>query len=88
MRKFFAFLAGLFLGLWAGGLAALLLAPFSGETLQNRIKEWVEQVVEEGRTAAETRRTELEEQFESFKQGKPITLQEAESAESEVAEAA
>jgi gas vesicle protein len=80
MRKFFAFLAGLFLGLWAGGLAALLLAPFSGDVLQRRIREWVEQVIEEGRTAAESRRTELEEQFESFKQGKPITLQEAPQA--------
>lgn len=87
MRKFFAFLAGLFLGLWAGGLAALLLAPFSGKTLQHRIQEWVEQVIEEGRSAAETRRTELEEQFESFKQGKPITLQEAPAA-SEAAEPA
>jgi len=88
MRKFFAFLAGLFLGLWAGGLAALLLAPFSGKTLQHRISEWVEQAIEEGRTAAETRRTELEEQFESFKQGKPITLQEGEPAESQAAEPA
>ena len=80
MRKFFAFLAGIFLGLWAGGLAALLLAPFSGEVLQRRIREWVEETVEEGRSAAETRRMELEEQFESFKQGKPITLQEGEPA--------
>ena len=88
MRKFFAFLAGLFLGMWAGGLAALLLAPFSGKVLQRRISEWVEQVVEEGRMAAENRRTELEEQFESFKQGKPITLQEGELPEPEAAEPA
>ena len=81
MRKFFAFLAGFMVGVWAGGLASLLFAPERGDKLQRRIRDWVEDVVKEGRMAAETRRTELEEQFESFKQGKPITLQEGETPE-------
>jgi gas vesicle protein len=77
MRKFFVFLAGFLVGIWAGGLVSLLFAPESGSELQVRIREAVEELVQEGRSAAETRRHELEEQLESFKQGRPITLQAA-----------
>jgi gas vesicle protein len=75
MRKFVMFVAGLLVGAWVGGILALLFAPEPGAELQLRIREGVEQLVEEGKTAAEVRRHELEEQLESFKQGRPITLQ-------------
>jgi gas vesicle protein len=75
MRKVFMFIAGLLVGAWTGGMLALLFAPAPGAELQLRIREGVEQLVEEGKTAAEVRRHELEEQLESFKQGRPITLQ-------------
>jgi len=78
MRKFFVFLAGFLVGLWAGGIISILFAPEAGSELQCRIREGVETLVEEGKAAAETRRRELEEQMESFKQGRPITLQSAE----------
>jgi len=78
MRKFFVFLVGFLLGIWTGGMLSLLFAPESGSELQHRIREGVEELVQEGKTAAETRRHELEEQLESFKQGRPITLQTAE----------
>jgi len=78
MRKFFVFLAGFLVGLWAGGIISILFAPEAGSELQRRIREGVEKLVEEGKAAAETRRRELEEQMESFKQGRPITLQSAE----------
>lgn len=78
MRKFMVFLAGLIVGLWTGGVIAMLFAPQSGSVLQQRIREGVERLVEEGKSAAEARRQELEEQLESFKQGRPIVLQENE----------
>ena len=77
MRKFFVFLGGFMVGVWAGGVISLIFAPASGSELQLRIREGVERLVEEGKTAAEMRRHELEEQLESFKQGRPITLQES-----------
>ncbi len=78
MRKFGVFLAGLFVGLWTGGILSLLFAPQAGTELQKRIREGVERLVEEGKSAAEARRLELEEQLESFKQGRPIVIQPSE----------
>jgi gas vesicle protein len=75
MRRFVMFSIGLLVGAWTGGMLALLFAPEPGAELQLRIREGVEQLVQEGKTAAEVRRHELEEQLESFKQGRPITLQ-------------
>ena len=80
MRKILVFVAGFFVGVWAGGILAVLFAPESGSDLQSRIREGVENMVAEGKAAAESRRLELEEQLESFKQGRPITLQEIEPA--------
>ncbi len=79
MRKIFAFLAGLLVGFLCGGVASLLLTPQSGPEFQRKIQDGVERLVEEGKSAAEARRMELETQLESFKQGRPITLQSAES---------
>ncbi|MGC9467167.1 MAG: hypothetical protein ACP5HS_01120 [Anaerolineae bacterium] len=76
MRKFFVFLAGFLAGIWTGGMLSLLFAPEPGSELQVRIREGVQELVQEGKTAAESRRHELEEQLETFKQGRPITLQE------------
>jgi len=78
MRKFFVFLAGVLVGAWTGGMLSLLFAPESGSEMQIRIREGVNRLVEEGKAAADSRRHELEEQLESFKQGRLITLQEAE----------
>jgi gas vesicle protein len=75
MRKVFAFLAGLLVGFLTGGVVAILLAPQSGAELQHQIQSGVQRLVEEGKSAAEARRVELETQLESFKQGRPITLQ-------------
>lgn len=79
MRKFMAFLAGLVIGLLTGGVLAILFTPQSGAMLQQNIREGVDKLVAEGKTAAEARRQELEEQLESFKQGRPIVLQSGET---------
>ncbi len=78
MRKFAAFIAGMAAGIVTGGMLSLLFAPQSGPELQNTIRDRVDQLIEEGKSAAEARRLELEAQLESFKQGRPITLQEME----------
>lgn len=84
MRKVLVFLGGFVAGAWTGGLLSLLFAPESGSELQTRIREGVDRLVQEGKTAAETRRHELEEQLESFKQGRPITLQTVEGPSEQV----
>lgn len=76
MHKFLMFVAGLLTGVMTGGLLALLLTPQPGSALQDSIRGGIEHLVEEGKTAAEARRQELETQLEAFKQGRPITLQE------------
>ncbi|MGC9350003.1 MAG: YtxH domain-containing protein [Anaerolineae bacterium] len=78
MRKLFVFLGGFLIGVWTGGVISLLFAPSSGNEMQLRIREGVDRLVEEGKSAADVRRHELEEQLETFKQGRPITLQGAE----------
>ncbi|MBN1878193.1 MAG: YtxH domain-containing protein [Anaerolineae bacterium] len=76
MRKFLAFLAGMMMGIVTGGTLAVLFAPESGSELQRQINHGIEQLIAEGKNAAEARRVELESQLESFKQGRPIVLQE------------
>ncbi len=80
MRKLGMFLVGLIVGLWTGGILTLLFTPQSGPALRKCIRERIERLIEEGKSAAEARRLELEQQLESFKQGRPIVLQEAEPA--------
>ncbi len=76
MRKILSFIAGLLVGLVTGGTLGILLAPEPGPDVQQRLRESVEHLLEEGRNAAEARRLELEAQLESFKQGRMVTLQE------------
>ena len=78
MRKLLSFLAGFLVGAWIGVVASLLLAPASGSEIQQKIRQGIERLVDEGKQAAEARRMELEEQLESFKQGRPIVLQSVE----------
>ena len=73
MRKTLSFLAGLMVGSVTGGVLALLFAPRSGEEFQGRVKGYAERLIEEGKSAAETRRRELEGQLEAFKKGQPLT---------------
>ena len=74
MRKAFSFLVGIVAGAVVGAVTAVLLAPESGAELQQRIRQRAAELMEEGKRAADLRRSELEAQLEAFKRGAPITI--------------
>ena len=69
MNRILAFTAGALCGALVGALVALLLTPMSGAELQEQARTRFEEVVEEGRKAADQRRAELERQLRQL-QGK------------------
>jgi len=77
MRKVISFLAGVFAGAVVGAAAGILLTPYSGSELQERVRTRVQELIEEGKRAAAARRAELEAQLEAFKRGTPVTLETA-----------
>lgn len=75
MRKTASFLVGLLAGAVVGAVVALLLAPYSGSDLQERVRTRVQELIEEGRRTAAVRRAELEAQLEAFKRGAPVAIE-------------
>jgi len=75
VRRVLNFLAGFFVGGLVGAVAGLLMAPESGNKLQERIRARVDELVEEGEKAAAARRAELENQLEAFKSGETLTIE-------------
>jgi gas vesicle protein len=75
MRKTLSLLIGLLAGAAVGAAAAILLAPYSGAELKQRMRTRVQDLVEEGKRAAAARRVELEAQLEAFKRGTPVTIE-------------
>ena len=69
MNRILAFTAGALCGALVGALVALLLTPMSGAELQEQARTRFEEIVEEGRKAADQRRAELERQLRQL-QGK------------------
>lgn len=67
MRRIIGFTAGAMCGAIVGAVAALLLAPVSGVELRRRARARVDELVAEGRRAAEDRRAELEAQLAALK---------------------
>lgn len=67
MGKVTGFLAGVMSGAIVGSVAALLLAPSSGRELQSRTRERFESLIDDARTAAESKRVQLEAQLEALK---------------------
>lgn len=68
MGKAIRFLTGFALGLFAGSMAGLMLAPQSGHELRFTMNDRFHAVVDEGRRAAGERRDELQRQFAVAKQ--------------------
>jgi gas vesicle protein len=64
-------------GAVVGGVAALLLAPYSGLELQEQMRARAQALIDEGKRAAAARRAELEAQLEAFKRGTPVEVEAA-----------
>jgi len=67
MRQIVGFIAGAMCGAVVGAVAALLLAPASGPELRQQVRTRVDDLLAEGRQAAEDRRAELEAQLAALK---------------------
>ena len=67
MRHTFSFFAGALCGALVGAVAALLLAPMSGQKLQSDARGQFDHVVADARAAAEAKRAQLEAQLAAFK---------------------
>ena len=68
MGKVLRVLSGFLLGAAVGGVLALLYAPGSGDEMRRQLQEYVEQILDEGRQAAEVRRLALKAQLEAMTQ--------------------
>jgi gas vesicle protein len=68
MNRILSMMAGLLLGAALAIGLVLLFAPKSGAEMRRQIQERVQDIMAEGRQAAEVRRLELTTQFESLKQ--------------------
>lgn len=71
MNRMLTFGGGLLLGALVGAGLVLLLAPQSGVEARQLIQERIQDILEEGRVAAEVRRQELQARFEDLKRPSP-----------------
>ncbi len=71
MRRIFGFLIGLFVGWLVGSTLALLFAPESGEQLRGELRARSNSFLGEIKSAAETRRQELEKQLAELRAPRP-----------------
>jgi gas vesicle protein len=73
MRQFMNFLAGAMCGALVGAVTALLMAPSSGEVLQQRLRDRTMSMRDEIREAYETRMAQLEAELETLRKSrKPL----------------
>ncbi|MCB0171791.1 MAG: YtxH domain-containing protein [Anaerolineae bacterium] len=63
------FVAGFLIGLVLGAAVVLLTTPRSGADMQSQAKSWVDDILNEGRKAAELRRAELEARVADLQAG-------------------
>lgn len=69
MRKLMAFLSGVLNGAIVGAVTALMLTPQSGKELREQARQRYNDMLEEGRKAADARRAEVLAEFEEMKRG-------------------
>ena len=69
--KALKFLFGLMLGAVVGWAVGTMFVPQSGEDTRQTVRDRVNQIAEEGRSAAEQRVTELRAEFETAKAPRP-----------------
>jgi len=61
------FIKGLFIGGLLGAAAALLYTPAPGQTLRSQARDYIDNLRQEVRQAAVTRRVELEQELATLK---------------------
>ena len=72
MRRMFGFLIGLLVGGLVGSMIALLMAPESGQELRNVLRQRGQAFVNQARSAAESRRFELQDRLESLRSPREV----------------
>ena len=70
MKKALSFLSGAVMGGLVGATLAMLFAPASGEELRLKMQEQAKQIQVEVKAAAESRRSEMEEQLSNLRKPK------------------
>lgn len=68
MKRIFAFLMGSMVGAVVGAMLAFLLAPQSGDDLRGGMRERVRKLQDELKSAASSKKIELEQQLEKLRQ--------------------
>lgn len=68
----FGFLIGTFVGALVGAVVALLLAPESGESLRNQLRQRGQGFMDDIRHSADSRRIELRNRLESMRAPREI----------------
>ncbi len=71
MQRFLSFFIGFLVGALVGGVAAIMLAPTSGEELRVQIQDRAATMREEVKHAAAERRAELEQQLATMRSPQP-----------------
>jgi hypothetical protein len=74
LGSLFRFIGGAMVGATAGAVAAVLLAPKSGEQLKSDARSYWEQVKQAGAEAEVQRRAELETKFRKAKLNQPFEV--------------
>ncbi len=67
MRRMMSFMTGAVMGGLVGATLGLLLTPYSGNDLQAEVRARIERVQQEMKSAAQSRREELEAQLEALR---------------------
>ncbi len=75
MRKTIGLFAGVITGALVGSVTALLLTPYSGSEIRERLQSGIQHLIEEGKRAAAAQRADMEAQLDAFKRGTPIVLE-------------
>jgi len=74
MRKILAFVAGAMCGAIVGAVAALMLAPISGDEMRSETRKRFDEIMEEGRKAAAERRADLELQLRQMQRRDEVEI--------------